>query len=181
MKKTLFGLVTMCVMVLFACCTSEPKLEGEWVGDAKELMGSKNNKDVEAGEFVLTITPETIGMLVDMQAKMDEKDGNIELGIKASVEGAYTRQDSILNLTLDPKKANLDIYKFEMQLDEETKKLMEAAGMTEDKLKESLKAEMRPEEMAKDLPNEELIIRELTETTLVLVDNKGVAITFKRK
>lgn len=180
MKKTLFGLVMMCAMVLFACCTSEPKLEGEWVGDAKALMGD-TNKDLDAAEFVITITPETIGMLVDLQGKMEEKDGNIELGIKASVEGAYTRQDSILNLTLDPKKANLDVYKFEMQLDEKTKKFMEAAGMTEDKLKESLKAEMRPEEMVKDLPNDKLIIRELTETTLVLVDDKGVAMTFKRK
>lgn len=180
MKKTLFGLVMMCAMVLLACCTSEPKLEGEWVGDGKALMGD-THKDLDAAEFVITITPETIGMLVDLQGKLEEKDGNIELGIKASIEGAYTRQDSILNLTLDAKKANLDVYKFKMQLDEKTKKFMEAAGMTEDKLKESLKAEMRPEEMVKDMPNDKLIIRELTKTTLVLVDDKGVAMTFKRK
>lgn len=180
MKKTLFAFVALCVMMLFACCSSEPKLEGEWVGDVKALLG-EDTKEIQKAEMVLHIEADKLSMAIDMEGKVEEDKSSMDIGIKAVIEGSYTREANELTLTTDPSKATIEIYKFDIELDEETKALLTAAGMTEEQLKESFKKEMHPADLVKEMPNGKMTIKELTATTLILVDDTGKEMSFKRK
>ena len=180
MKKTLYGLVAMCVMMLFACCTSEPKLEGTWEADGKALLG-EDAKEFEKVDLVMTLDGQNMTMAFDMLANIKEDKTSMEIGIKADAKGAYTRTDDKVKAELQGN--SVDIYKFNMELDDETKKMMEAVGMTEEKFKESFKEEMKTEDLKKSLSDisGEMTIKELTETTLVLVDTKNAEMKFTRK
>lgn len=181
MKKIIFGLFTLCFVMLLACCNNGPKLEGTWVGDAKTLMG-EDVKEFQKAELCLTFDAQHMTMVVNMEGKIDEgKDSSMEIGVKANVEYNYTRNGDKLDVKVGDKKPSVEITKFKMTLDEETQKLMEKMGMTEEKMKEELTKEMKPEEMTKDLPNGTITIKELTETTLVITDESGKDLSFTRK
>lgn len=180
MKKTLFAFVALCAMMLFACCSGEPKLEGEWVGDVKALLG-EDTEEIQKAEMVLNIEADKLSMAIDMEGKVEEDKSSMDIGIKAVIEGTYTREGNELTLTTDPSKATIEIYKFDVELDEETKALLTAAGMTEEQLKESFKKEMHPADLVKEMPNGKVTIKEITATTLVLVDDTGKEMSFKRK
>lgn len=177
MKKTLFGLVTMCVTMLLACCTSEPKLEGEWMADAKTLM---EEEGVAKVELVLKFDATNVTASCDVESKIDDKSGPMEIGIKLNAEGAYTRQENEIDVKYDSAKTKIDVYKLDIQMDEETKQMMEKLGMTPEKLRESLIAEKDANKSLAEMHIDKLTIKELTDTQLVLtVDGKDL--TFTRK
>lgn len=176
MKKMFLGFVATCVLCILAACGG-PKLEGTWVCDGKSFLGddAKAFKNVE-----LVMTLDGTNMKMDFNAEMvEEKDVKMEIGMKISGECPYTADDAAIHGDFSKGKASAEITKF--VVDEETKKILEAAGMSEEQMKTSFKEEMKPDDMFKDMGTEDLKIKELTDTKLVLTDKSGKEVVFTRK
>lgn len=171
-----FGFVATCVMCILAACGG-PKLEGTWVADGKSFFGDEA-KDFKTAELVMTL--DGTNMKMDFNIEMvEEKEMKMEMAFKVTGECPYTADDTAIHGDFTKGKTSAEITKF--VVDEEMKKMLEKAGMTEEQMKESFKNEMKPNDMFKDLGAEDLKIKELTDTKLVLTDNKGKDMTFTRK
>lgn len=176
MKKMFMGFVATCVMCILAACGG-PKLEGTWVADGKTILGDEA-KEFKTAELVMTL--DGTNMKMDFNIEMvEEKEMKMEMGFKVSGECPYTADDQAIHGDFAKGKTSAEITKF--VVDEEMKKMLEKVGMDEEKFKESFKSEMKPDDMFKDLGAEDLKIKELTDTQLVLTDKSGKDITFTRK
>lgn len=176
MKKMFLGFVAICVMCILAACGG-PKLEGTWVADGKSFLGDEA-KGLKTAEFAMIFDGSNMKMELNVEM-VEEKEMKMEMGFKITGECPYTADDKAIHGDFTKGKTNAEITKF--VVDEEMKKMLEAAGMTEEQMKESFKKDMKADDMFKDLGAEDLKIKELTDTKLVLIDSKGKDIVFTRK
>ena len=202
MKKTFFGLLALCAMFAFSSCkdkaatangetteasaSEQTGLEGTWVADAKAMMASTDKsleESCEKAELIMSLDGKNLTMSFDILCNVTEKDMNLVMGIKADFDGPYTSTDNTITADYKEVVPKVDLYKFEMNLDAETKAMMEAVGMTEDAMKEEFTKNMTPENM-KDMAksfNATINYQMPDSKTLILTDEKGEKVTFTRK
>ena len=142
MKKTLFSLMTMCMMLVMASCGGKNnELEGTWVADAKNIMGDAGQM-FEKCELLMTLDGNEMSMAVDMSGDIHKNGMNMSIGLKIEMDGTYSTQSKkepkvdidgnftpaseTLTMNFEKSTPKVDLYKFE--LDSQTKAVLEAAG-----------------------------------------------------
>lgn len=201
MKKTFLGLMALCAVFAFTSCkdkaassaegtdaalVEETGIKGIWVADAKSMMenaGEDVAKMCEKSDLMMVIDDDNVNMSFDFLCSANENGLGITMGIKASFESAYTSTDNTITCDYTKSTPKVDLYKFEIDADEQTKAMLEAAGMSEESMQEMFKAQMTPEnfkDMTKTL-NNTINYEQPDNNTLILIDEKGQKVEFTRK
>lgn len=183
MKKTLFSLMAMCMMLVMASCGEKSTgtgLEGKWGTDARSMMGDAGQM-FEKCELLMTLDGGKISMAFDMSGDIKENGMGMSLGLKVEIDGTYTATADALTANFENSSPKVDLYEFD--LDSNSKSMLEAAGMSADFLKDALMAELTPEnfKQAVDGVKGTMKIKQLDATTLTLADETGNEMTFTRK
>lgn len=172
MKKFFFSLVAVCAMLLSSC--SNNGLEGTWLADANEVMGEDMSK-YDKCEFMLTFDDGKVKLGVDCSGTTGQEKLSMELGFSLECEGTYKQNDDKLKLDFSKAKPSVNIYKFKVNADDATKKILESMGMDEKSMKDQVQAQMESQDFAGNalIGEDELTIKLLEGDELVLVsDNK---------
>ncbi len=194
--KKVFVLLVLCTM---SFCTisandyvTEPKtvqskasILGSWVTDGLKYItdGSEDEKVFEKAELIFRFTPSSIIVTFDIQASFAEDDIKMQCGISIEGEGTYSKKKNDLSIDCTGAKPKIDLYKFKLDVDEETRAALAVMGANEDFFKNMLKEQMNQSgasEMYKAIEGK-LKITELTSDTMVVVDEKGKALSFTRR
>lgn len=164
---------------------AKPSLQGNWVcNDAKSMMGDEMEDVIKNVNFKLTFGASDFSLLFDFVAAPVQDGMAMEMGIKLSFNGTYSKKDKSLYLKPNPESVKTDLYKFSINLPEEQKAAMKAMGVTEESLKAMIAQGIKDDKSVQsisDAMSQPLVIKELTNTTLVLTDEEGKTLTFTRK
>lgn len=211
MKKTFFGMMAVCAMMVFASCGSKNEnkdakdgakaeaqagesseastegvgLVGTWVADASSMMGDDEEMKqmFQKCEAVMTIDGQTITTAFDMYGKVEEKGLSLTIGMKADGAAPYTADEETITVNYSETVPNIDLYEFKIDADEQTKAMMEAAGMGEESMKAMIQEQMKPENVKEmyDKMSNTSKYKMPDNNTLIIFEDNGEQIEFKRK
>lgn len=179
MKKTLFSLVAMCVMFLLASCGGN-SLEGTWKVNPKDVLGEEVSQ-FDKCEMLFTFDGGNVDITLDCSGTTGQNAMTMDLGFTMDIKGKYKQKDQELTLDFNGAKPEVDIYKFKINADEKTSKVLETLGMDEKTMKTQVQEQMEKLDLAGGLGNKgELTIKSLEGDDLILV-SEGKEMAFKRK
>lgn len=137
MKKVMTSLFTLIAVMALATLTgcSSNGIEGTWKADQSALAAlfGDDAKQAKKADLNIVIGSENFDMTVEMEMEQQ----GLEIGIKLVANSTYTKTDTELNIT--PKDAKAEVTK--LGVPENMKALLEASGMTEEKMKEEMAKE----------------------------------------
>lgn len=179
MKKPILGFAAVCVMMVLTACSGSG-LEGTWVADAKALVGNEV-AEFDKCEMLFTFDDDKLNISLDCSGTSGQEAMSMDLGFSMGVEGKYTQDGDKLTLDFSKATPKVDIYKFKINADEKTSKVLETLGMDEKTMKTQVQEQMEKLDLAGGLGNKgELTIKSLEGDDLILV-SEGKEMAFKRK
>lgn len=198
--KKVFCLIALCVMCFTSMATQRayaadkanqtntqatPSLIGTWVANGRQFM--ENDREMQEmfqkANLTFTFTATALSIGFDLEGKVEEEGVNMELGVKVNGKGTYKKSGNKISVIFANSKPTANLYKFKLNLDAETKAAMEAMGMGDEYFKKMFNQEIQKagfEDMYKQIAGE-TTIKELTASTLILTDEKGIDMVFHRK
>jgi len=198
MKKILFLAILSTMMVLGGFTSSiqaqaksatqssqtAASLTGTWMTDASKYMGGIEGMNAAKADLTFTFTATTVKVGFDIQCTVQEGEMSMDLGAKVSASGTYTKKGNTLSINLNNQTPKLDLYKFKLNVDAETRAAMKQAGIDENALKTLMAKQLQQggefDAMVNSV-NTDVTIVKLTPTTLVLKEeNESMELTFTR-
>lgn len=172
MKKfitSLFSLVALMTLVSLTGCSGNG-IEGTWKADQetiKSLLGNEV-KNAKKAEMTVTISGDKLDVAIELDAEQE----GLGIGVKANLMNTYTKTDT--EITLTPVDAKAEVTN--LTIPENMKALLEASGMTEDKMKEEIAKEFKPNflgdkasKMSYVLEGDKLTLKDLAPNGITIV------------
>lgn len=176
MKKVMTSLFTLIAVMTLATLTgcSSNGIEGTWKADQSALAAlfGEDIKQAKNADMTIVIGPANLDMVVEMEMAQE----GMEIGIKIEAKTTYTKTDTELNIT--PQDAKAEITK--LVIPENMKALLEASGMTEEKMKEEMAKEFGQGFKSKEAMKSAYTL-EGDKLTIKDLDKKGSTIVLTRQ
>ena len=178
MKKIFFSLVAVCTMLLCSC--SSNGLEGTWKADAKEIMGS-SMEDFDKCEVLFTFDDDKVKLSFDLSGTTGQPNMTMDLGVAVDVEGTYEQKDDTLKLDFTDSNPQVDLYKFKVQADDATKKILESMGMDEKTMKDQFIKQMEGNNFAEAFGKDSKLVVKSLEGDKLVLESDGKEVHFTRE
>lgn len=181
MKRILSLLISICMVSLFALSAHAQSIVGTWVTDGTCLLDGEEAAEAKKAELYLTFKANgTTAMAFDVLMEVDEDGVHMTLGMKVNVPGTYKKTGNNIKMNMNAKQTNVNFYKFDINLTQEMEQALAAMGMTKQQLKTAFQQQFPAQDIS-NLLSGDLNIIKLTNTTLEVIEDDGVTLTFTRK
>lgn len=182
MKRILL-LIIICLAGLCSLTTHAQTLAGAWTSSVRELLDLDASL-IKKADCVLTFSNDsTATMTFDVNVLMSDTGLTLDAGVKMLTAGKYAQDDKSVTIAIDAEQSTTDLYRLDLKLGPTMERALADAGMTKAQMAEVVKDQLELDRKIKALGDFSGVfsIRTLTATQLVLAQEDGVTLTFKRK
>lgn len=170
----------MALGVMLLCSCSGNSIEGTWKANAEELMGA-SVEQYDKCEILFTFDDGKAKVGIDCNGTNASSGMVMDLGMTIDVEGTYKQSGDTLSVDFTKSKPKVDLYKFKIEADEATKKILDAMGMDEKTMKDQVVTQMEASDFGEAFGVDGKIVIKSLEGDKLVLENDGKEVHFTRQ